>query len=351
MALLIGMALSGLAGAGFVDPLDAPARFSERAARAPIFGLARAGDSRLVAVGQRGHILVSPDLGKTWRQVASPVSVDLTAVHFPTPRIGWIVGHDGVILRSDDGGETWRRVMDGRQIGALLVAHYEKLASAGDASLDGVRKEARRMAEEGSNKSFLSVWFRSEREGWVIGAFNLILHTQDGGATWEPWLERNDNPEAYSLHSIQGIGDDVFIVGERGLVLRLSGRERRFQRITTPYSGSWFAMTGKGSTVIAFGLRGNAWRSLDSGATWAPLATKTVDAINAGACLEDGRLLLVSKAGAILVGADGTSHPLPAGRGEDQLLRGHVVLALTANDFIIGGQDGVRRVALTLANP
>ena len=63
--------------------------------------------SRLVVVGERGHVLVSPDGGASWKQARVPVRALLTAVHMHDARIGWAVGHDAVILRTEDGGMTW----------------------------------------------------------------------------------------------------------------------------------------------------------------------------------------------------------------------------------------------------
>lgn len=91
--------------AGFVDPLDRPAQVSPLASKSLMQGVTRAG-ARLVAVGQRGHILVSDDSGATWSQAKVPVSSDLTAVFFANDKMGWAVGHDGVILNSVDGGLT-----------------------------------------------------------------------------------------------------------------------------------------------------------------------------------------------------------------------------------------------------
>src|SRR3546814_13959146 len=53
-----------LASAEFTDPLDAPAITSALAEHGLINGLARAG-KRLVAVGERGHILYSDDQANT----------------------------------------------------------------------------------------------------------------------------------------------------------------------------------------------------------------------------------------------------------------------------------------------
>jgi photosystem II stability/assembly factor-like uncharacterized protein len=69
------------------DVLDTPASKSPLAAAALLNGLAVAGP-RIVAVGQRGHILWSDDAGAHWQQAEVPVSADLTAVCFPSPPAG-----------------------------------------------------------------------------------------------------------------------------------------------------------------------------------------------------------------------------------------------------------------------
>ena len=68
-------------GASFIDPLDAPAMQSPLAARSMLQGVTKAG-SRLVAVGQRGHVVYSADNGASWKQASVPVSSDMTAVFF-----------------------------------------------------------------------------------------------------------------------------------------------------------------------------------------------------------------------------------------------------------------------------
>ena len=115
--------------AEYVDVLDLPAKTSALAIKSPFAGMARAGE-RVIAVGQRGHIVFSDDAGKHWQQAAVPVSADLTAVSFPTATQGWAVGNDGIVLHSSDAGATWQKQLDGRQIGALLVKHYAALANA-----------------------------------------------------------------------------------------------------------------------------------------------------------------------------------------------------------------------------
>jgi photosystem II stability/assembly factor-like uncharacterized protein len=114
-----------------LDVLDVPALRSPLAPRSLLNGLARAGD-RVVAVGQRGHVLYSDDAGGNWQQAEVPVSSDLVAVSFPSASSGWAVGHDGVILHTNNAGATWSRQFDGRRVGALLLEAYPENASAKD---------------------------------------------------------------------------------------------------------------------------------------------------------------------------------------------------------------------------
>jgi photosystem II stability/assembly factor-like uncharacterized protein len=57
-----------------------------------------------------------------------------------------------------------------------------------------LQQDAEAFAAQGADKPFLDVWFEDEKKGFAIGAFNLILRTEDGGKTWTPWLDRIDNP-------------------------------------------------------------------------------------------------------------------------------------------------------------
>jgi photosystem II stability/assembly factor-like uncharacterized protein len=247
------------AGSGpWRDVLDTPAQRSALAPSALLTGLARAG-KRVVAVGQRGHVLTSDDTGKTWHQSDVPVSADLVAVSFANAEVGWTVGHDGVVLHSADSGRSWTRQLDGRSLGDVLVAYYTK---SGD---DKWLAEAKRFAAQGAENPFLDVWFDDARNGIVVGAFGLVLRTGDGGQTWEPLLHTTDNPKSLHLYAVRRIGGELFIAGEQGLLLKLERDGGRFAALTLPYAGTLFGLVGKDRIVVAHGLRGNVVRSADGG--------------------------------------------------------------------------------------
>ena len=321
--------------ADFVDVLSSPAIQSEKAIDGVFTGLASA-DKRLVAVGPRGHIFYSDDNSVRWHQAQVPVSSDLVAVQFPTPTQGWAVGHDGVVLHSDDNGKTWTRQLDGRQVGHLMLNHYQQQAASDDALL----ADAQRMIDEGADKPFLDVWFANEKTGYVVGAFNLIFRTDDGGRTWLPLMDRTDNPGALNFYGIRAIGDDLFIVGEQGLVLKLDPATQRFVNVATPYSGSYFGITGKPGAVLVYGLRGNVYRSVDHGANWDKIELGLSSSITASTVTADGRIILVSQAGHILVSADdGASFTQ---KPPDRLGPVAAALAITSGVVLAAGAQGLR---------
>ena len=289
------------AAATFVDPLDAPALPSHMAQHSRLAAVARAGN-RLVAVGQRGHILVSDDAGKSWRQAAVPLSSDLVAVNFPTAMKGWAVGHDGVVLHSADGGLSWVKQLDGKRAAEAVVAYYQKLAEPDAARL---QDEAQRLLQEGADKPLLDVLFVDEREGFVVGAFNLALHTKDGGKTWEPLIDRTANELGLHLYGMVQAGNELYLVGEQGLLRRWERKQERFVTLASPYKGSFFGIVARDATLIAYGMRGNVLRSDDGGQNWRALRSHASDGITAGTVLADGRVVLVTQGGQMLLSKDG----------------------------------------------
>src|SRR5262245_38806308 len=329
-------------GADFRDVLDAPATASAFAPMGLFNGLARAG-KRVVAVGQRGHVVYSDDGGRTWLQAKVPVSADLVAVTFPTPTHGWAVGHDGVVVHSTDAGATWTRQLDGRSAGQAMVAYYTAEAAKGAlGSPEQAAKlvdEAKRFGEQGAENPFLDVWFENERTGFVVGVFNLLFRTNDGGKTWEPWWHRTENPKALHLYAIRPAGGELYITGEQGLLLKLDAQSGRFRALELPYQGTLFGITGSAKSAVIFGLRGNAFRSADGGKTWQKVETGLQVGLTGGAA-EDGRIVLVSQAGHVLVSNDdGASFkPLKIERPAPAA----AVVGADKDALVIAGPRGVR---------
>ncbi|MBP5076237.1 glycosyl hydrolase [Pseudomonas chlororaphis] len=331
--------------AEFADVLDTPAVRSELAVQSMMTGLTRAGE-RLIAVGQRGHILYSDDRGQHWQQAQVPVSSDLVAVHFPTSQKGWAVGHDGVVLHSSDAGQTWSRQLDGREVGPILLNYYQHQLDShpDDSDLQARVNEAQRMVEDGADKPFLDVWFENERVGYIVGAFNLIFRTDDGGQRWIPLMERTDNPGALNLYALRPVGDELYVVGEQGLVMKQDRTSGRFKAMPMPYSGSFFGVTGKPGAALVFGLRGNIYRSTDGGSNWKKIDVGLPLSITSSTITADGRIVLVSQAGHVLVSTDdGFSFQL---QPNTSLAPVAAVQVTSGGSLVLAGTRGLRQLPL-----
>jgi len=282
------------------DPIVRSAQVVRQPAKAYLTAVAQAG-KRIVAVGERGIIILSDDGGVSWRQAQVPSSVSLTAVQFPTPTDGWAVGHYGVILHSRDGGASWTRQLDGVQAAQLVLrdAQAPAAGAAPAAAAGAYLAEARRLVADGPDKPFLALHFSDVNNGVVVGAYNLAVRTRDGGASWTPISGRLDNPGGNHLYAVGVSGNTVYIAGEQGLLLRSGDNGERFERIDLPYKGSFFALGISGGQVAVGGLGGNAFRSGDQGASWSRIPVPMPVSITAMRAQGD-TLLMANQAGMLL---------------------------------------------------
>jgi photosystem II stability/assembly factor-like uncharacterized protein len=328
---------------GFEYPQDLPSVRSELAARSPLLAVTRAGQ-RIVAVGQRGQIVLSDDAGRTWRQASVPVSSDLVAVSFPSPMLGWAVGHGGVVIHSTDGGATWSRQLEGKQAVEIALRHYVGQQGSNPDAAQFMERE-KRLLEGGGTQPFLDVLFESETTGFVVGAFNRILRTEDGGKTWTPWMERTDNPNELHFYAVRRGGQDIYLTGEQGMVWRLDATAQRFVAMPTPYKGTLFGMVAEeGGNLLVFGMRGSLLRSADGGRNWEQIKTASPAGITAGDRLPDGGIILANQAGGLELSRDHGKSFVPLKPGAPMAYFG--ITALARDRVGLVGSQGVKLEAV-----
>lgn len=283
-----------------------PALKSELVTQSLLLDITTAGN-RLVAVGERGHIIYR-DLDKAWQQAQVPVTSQLTSVYFPTPQVGFAVGHEAMILRSEDAGASWQ-----------LIHHDLEEAP------------------------LLDVYFTSEQKGFVVGGYGLLLTTKDSGKTWQSLMDDLPNPEGYHNNAItQDIKGNLFIAGERGSVYRSTNGGTSWEALQLDYDGSFFGITTTpAGQVIASGLRGNLFMSLDSGDSWQAIQHPGEQTLNTGLVLEDNQLVLLGQNGEYLTGpAQALNlHTLP---GRYSLL----AAARQGKEIIAVGRSGLHNLPL-----
>ncbi|MGY2290069.1 WD40/YVTN/BNR-like repeat-containing protein [Pseudomonas sp. SDO528_S397] len=299
---LVGASLTATA-APVSDVLLRPALKVSAPAHAVLIDITRAAN-RLVAVGEQGLIVLSDDNGQHWRQASVPTSVSLTSVTFASASHGWAVGHAGVVLHTRDGGEHWALQLDGKQAA-------QRVLDAVPADDSRQLKTAQGFVADGADKPWLAVQFSNEREGTVVGAFGLILHTRDGGATWQSWVDRLPNPAGNHLYAIAVQGARLYIAGEQGTLWTSADGGARFTRLPSPYDGSFFALdlAPDGSVLVA-GLKGNVWRSDDHGEHWQAVANPFNSSVMAARTLGEAGVMLADQSGHLLLATPG--HALQA---------------------------------------
>lgn len=261
-------------GAMPTEPIVAPAARVPHAARAALLASARAG-TRMVAVGERGVVMLSDDQGRTFRQARDvPVDVTLTSVSFVDERQGWAVGHWGVVLATRDGGETW----------------------------------ALRRKDVQVDRPLFAVHFFDAHNGVAVGLWSLVLVTDDAGANWRsvapPPPEGSNKADLNLLGLFADDRGRVYAAAERGMVLRSDDRGASWSYAATGYKGSfWTGLALPGGVLLAGGLRGSLYRSADDGRNWARVATDSKSSITAMA-VHEGRVVAVGLDGLVLRSTD-----------------------------------------------
>lgn len=342
LVLLLGA--GACPAASFPDPLTTPAPQVAKADASRLMAVSLAGDA-LVAVGPRGTVLRSVDRGGSWQQMPVSLSSDLVSVRFLSAKLGWITGHDGVVLHSADGGRSWTKQLDGLAAARLIHEGRAKEALPDGADAQQRIEEARRYVADGADKPLFDVLFTSEREGFAVGAFNLAFRTEDGGKTWSSLFDKTANPNAFHLYGLADSGDAVYLVGEQGLIGRWRADKGRFEALPSPYKGSFFGVLAKGATVLTYGMRGNAFVSRDAGNTWVKANTRTSASLTAGAVLADGRIVLVTQTGQLLLSTDAGMNFEPAAVAPAPMpVFG--VAALDDKTLVLAGARGVRQAVI-----
>jgi photosystem II stability/assembly factor-like uncharacterized protein len=284
--------------------LGQPATMTPRAAQAVLTRVVVAGD-RLVALGERGMVVLSDDGGRHWRQARVPVSVTLTSASFVDARQGWIAGHSGVVLHTSDGGENWSIQTDGI---ALAQASLVQAQTLPDTAVDREQRvqQAQRLVDDGADKPLLSICFADARHGMVVGAFGLAATTVDGGKTWTPCRDRLANPMSMHLYAIANHEKTWVVAGEQGVLMRSGDDGATFEALKSPSERTLFAATAiRGGGFVFAGLLGAACR-IDPGSTAVTAIELSAPlTILSSVELRDGRVMLLAQGGRVLASRDG----------------------------------------------
>lgn len=152
-----------------------------------LYAVAYRATGTAVAVGELGVIVVTTDDGTTWKAVETEARPQLNGVAFVNDSIVIAVGDSGTIARSSDAGRNWKWTTTPTltSIAGISVSRSRIWIAAGNTLFvsddTGINWSAR--ALDSGVYSF-SVDAISDSTVWVGCDSNVVLHSSDGGRTW-----------------------------------------------------------------------------------------------------------------------------------------------------------------------
>ena len=310
------------------------ALMSTLASKSLLTDIVKLNNDKLIAVGDRGHILLSDD-GERWQQSPSPVNVLLTDVFFLNEQVGWAVGHDATVIKTVDGGHTW------------LVQHYSPKI----------------------DKPLFGVHFKTSNDGFAFGAYGLFLRTSDGGKSWQKEFHgellhpddlayvselKDSDPQAYEdetssilPHFNRVLIDEnhAYLAGEVGLFAISTDYGRHWQKVEPFYNGSFFDVASvtkaDGEQMFVSGLRGHLFTAVadaNEGASWQEVNIGVKSSVNRIITSKD-KLILIGNAGLLLVSSDGGKQYQSHIQSDGKALTSGVMVK---NKLVLTSQVGIK---------
>lgn len=225
----------------------------------------------------------------------SPMAVQATMLGaaWAGPRVV-AVGDHGIVLLSDDRGGHFRQARSVPVSSVLTsvsfvgdrqgwaVGHWGAILHTVDG---GETWQTQRLATD-EDRPLFAVHFFDERHGVAVGLWSLVLVTADGGSTWTPQpMAPPPGAKKADLNLLGLFADDqgvVYATAERGLVLRSQDQGHSWHYLNTGYKGSlWCGAVMADGALVVGGQRGTLLRSADGGRSWNPLPLQAGGSVTA----------------------------------------------------------------------
>jgi photosystem II stability/assembly factor-like uncharacterized protein len=242
------------------------------------YSVASLPSGRWCVVGASGVLLMSDDDGKSWTrtQLAKiyPFSwLDLFSIRFAPDRVnGWISGEQGLILRTTDGGKSWQKQPSGitDNLYRVAPADAQNAIAAGANGIILYTHDAQnwQQARQKNGLAFFDATAPDHSNAWVIGEFETILHSADGGKTWTAQRGgRRGNFRQPAYFTVR-FRDNThgWVTGQGATLLVTSDGGKTWQPVTSPTKSSMFAsvftdarvwMAGDDGVLLNASLDGN----------------------------------------------------------------------------------------------
>lgn len=213
------------------------------------------GNQGFLAIDHYHKVWSADAEGKNWQ--ATPLEMPRTPLAVTCDKQGgwWVVGINAVISGSSDGGKTWKTtdLHEDTHITAIQFLDEKNAIALGEFGLTVVSNDAGATWKKGPSipgdfYPYAAV-FASRNEGWVSGLAGQMLHTNDGGQSWQKQAN-NAQATLNRLFMHEGV---PFGVGVGGVVARLEGNS--WQAVPYPdavpvFLGGGASLPGQSAIVV-----------------------------------------------------------------------------------------------------
>lgn len=225
--------------------------------------------SLVVAVGDRGTIVVSRDRGATWSAASSGSAANLAAVWGSGASDVYAVGAGATILHSTDGARTWTPEVLGATTDLLSIWG----SGPDNVFVGGENSTVYRSRSGGETWRALftpaitriaGLWGTSNLELFAVAHVGLV-YTQNGGDKFF-----NTAVSVSQQNAVWASGfRDVYTVNSLGIVTHYDGTETLKKTELTPVRSLYGVWGTRAEDVYAVGARGRIVHSSDRGESWA----------------------------------------------------------------------------------
>jgi len=175
-----------------------------------------------------GFILYTQDGGSSWTEIFASNDPFFTQIGFSSELNSWALhywyngwgGYGGTdIFVTDDGWDTYSPQLQLREE-YLNSVHYK-----GDRGIsvgrDGLTFRLNVIEQKWERLSYTaplySVYFVDTQHGWATGERGMILHTKNGGESWE-FQQTDSLVEYYDMHFVNA--EVGWVVGQKGTIMK-----------------------------------------------------------------------------------------------------------------------------------
>ncbi len=153
------------------------------------------------------------------------------------------------------------------------------------------------------NLALFDIKFVSKNIGYVCGAYDTLLKTTDGGKSWDDIATGLDNIYNGLCFRDENNG---FLAGEFGTLLKTADGGKSWKRLNIgPYEGTLFGVISLSTKkILAYGISGKLIISYDGGIKWKDISPGTKEPLFRAAYNGDD-VIVVGRSGVMLLSKDG----------------------------------------------